>query len=142
MTAGEEKDQTARQPGRAAQAPGWQQRGGGQPPYQLPYQQYWPPALGPPRHPDALTAIALGAASIMGLAFLGPFAWYIGAKAGREMTAQPGRWSGDDLARIGTILGMIGTALCVLFVLFLVFAIIVGLGALAGFFAVLTAMGS
>lgn len=128
MTTGDQSDQ---QPTAGWQGPGWQ--GGGQPPYQPPNQPYgqYPPTFGPPRHPDAMTAIVLGGASLLVLPLLGPFAWHLGAKAGREMAAQPGRWSGDDLARIGMILGMVATALCVLFVLFFLFVIVVGFGAFA-----------
>jgi len=131
MTTGDQSDETAQQPTTGWQPPGWQ--GGGQPPYQPPHQQYgqYPPTFGPPRHPDAMTAIVLGGASLLVLPLLGPFAWYIGAKAGREMVAQPGRWSGDDLARIGMILGMVATAVCVLLALFLLSVIVVGLGAFA-----------
>lgn len=134
MTTGDESDQTSRQPTSGAQAPGWQQGGGGQPPpYQPVYPSgQYPPTFGPPRHPDAMTAIVLGAASLLVLPLLGPFAWHIGAKAGREMAAQPGRWSGDDLARIGMILGIVGTVFCALFLLVFAFAILVGLGAFAG----------
>jgi hypothetical protein len=124
-------DQSDQQPTAGWQGAGWQ--GGGQPPYQPPNQPYgpYPPTFGPPRHPDAMTAIVLGGASLLVLPLLGPFAWHLGAKAGREMAAQPGRWSGDDLARIGMILGMVATALCVLFVLFFLFVIVVGFGAFA-----------
>ena len=141
MTTGDESDHTTQHPTPGSQAPGWQQ-GGGQPPHQSPYQPYWPypPTLGPPRHPDAMTAIVLGAASLLVLPLIGPFAWHIGAKAGREMAAQPGRWSGDDLARIGMVLGIVATGLCVLLMLFFVFFIITGFGMLAGFLAFFTSL--
>jgi hypothetical protein len=135
MTTGDDDDHTAQQPTSGAQSPGWQQGSGGQPPpYQPAYQPsgQYPPTFGPPRHPDALTAIVLGAASLLILPLLGPFAWHIGAKAGREMAAQPGRWSGDDLARIGMILGIVATVLCALFVLFFVFVLMTGVGIFAG----------
>jgi hypothetical protein len=99
-----------------------------------PYGTY-PPPYALPRHPDAMTALVLGVGSLAAIPVLGPFAWYIGAKASREMAAQPGRWSGDDLARIGTICGIIGTVLCALFVLFVVLLFVVGISALGGLLA-------
>jgi len=130
------------------QPPGGQPPGGyppgGQPP---PYQPYGPyghyPVYAPARHPDAMTALALGVASLLIFPPLGPFAWSIGARVGREMAAAPGRWSGDDLAKIGMVTGIIGTALCALFVLFFLMFLIIGLGmfgsVLGGGFATLAA---
>lgn len=109
---------------------------GGPPPYS-PYGPYVPsPAYGPPRHPDALTALVLGAASLVVFPPLGPFAWHIGAKAGREMATAPGRWSGDDLAKTGMVLGIVGSALCLLFVLFFVLFFAIGFGVLGMTFGV------
>ena len=102
---------------------------GAPPPPYPPYGQY-PPPYALPRHPDAMTALVLGAGSLLVFPPLGPFAWHIGAKAGREMASAPGRWSGDDLAKIGMVLGMVGTALCALFLLFFVLFFGIGLSVL------------
>jgi hypothetical protein len=83
-----------------------------------------------------MTAIVLGGASLLVLPLLGPFAWHIGAKAGREMAAQPGRWSGDDLARIGMILGIVATVLCALFLMFFFLVVATGFGMFAGILGV------
>ena len=94
-----------------------------QSPYGAPYQPaYAGGAL--PDHPSATTAMVLG---IIGLAsivvcagvllVLSPFAWAIGAKAVREIDAQPGRYGGRDRAQGGKIMGIIGTVLLVLGVL-------------------------
>ena len=114
MTSGEHEDQTQVGPVQGGPAPSGP---GGQPPPYPPYAQY-PPTYGPPRHPDALTALVLGGISLLAFPPLGPFAWYIGAKAGREMASAPGRWSGDDMARIGMVLGIVASAICLLIVLF------------------------
>lgn len=65
-------------------------------------------------------ALVLGGVSVMLFPFVGPVAWYLGAKATREIDDQPGRWSGDDLAKIGLVLGIIGTVLCAVAVLFII----------------------
>jgi hypothetical protein len=43
----------------------------------------------------------------------------------------PGRWSGDDLARVGKILGIVATVVCALIALFFVSFVSVGLGVFA-----------
>jgi hypothetical protein len=66
------------------------------------------------------------------LPLLGPFAWYVGAKALREMRAQPGRWSGDDLAQIGLVLGVLGTALCLFVLLLVAMFVVIGFSVAGG----------
>ena len=133
MSTGEHDDHTqagsATPPGGPAYPPG-------QPPPYPPYGPY-PPPYALPRHPEAMTALVLGAGSLLVFPPLGPFAWHIGAKAGREMAAAPGRWSGDDLAKIGKVLGMVGTALCVVFLLFFVLFFGIGFGMLGLSFGIL-----
>lgn len=115
----------------------------GQPAQQNPYGQPAPyrpvPPYGqpvpygqPPRpqlsHHNASTALILGLLAIPGgLLFLGPFAWSMGAKAVREIDAQPGRWSGRDMAMGGKVLGIISTVVLVLAVLLVVLAFIVAI---------------
>ena len=57
---------------------------------------------------------------------LSPFAWRIGAKAVREIDANPGMYGGRDQANAGRIMGIIGTVLLVLGVLGLIG--LIGLG--------------
>jgi len=94
------------------------------------------PAMAP-RHPDALMVLVLGILSIIVLPLIGPFAWVIGARVKREMKAAPGRWSGEDLANVGYVLGIVGTAICILvavfFVLFLAGFVAFGFGAISIF---------
>jgi len=86
-----------------------------------------------PRHPDALMVLVLGILSIIVLPLIGPFAWVIGARVKREMAAEPGRWSGEDLVGMGYVLGIVGTVICILaaafVLLFLLGFIAIGFGA-------------
>ncbi|KQP63358.1 DUF4190 domain-containing protein [Nocardioides sp. Leaf285] len=101
----------------------------GQQPYGQPYgQQPWagqPYGYAAPTttHPQANTALVLGIVAIGGMFVCGlpvlvsPFAWYVGARAKREIEAEPGRWSGRSEANTGMVLGIVGTALLALGVL-------------------------
>lgn len=80
------------------------------------YYPYGPP----PKHQNATTAMVLG---IVGLAggficwlpiVMAPFAWYLGAKAEKEIDASRGTVSGRGEATAGKVLGIIGTVLLVL----------------------------
>jgi len=113
--------------------PGYQQQPPpGYPPPGYPPGQYapsgypQPPPFQPrPRHPDAMTVLILGAISVAIFPPTGPFAWYIGARVKREYAGQPGRWSGEDEVKVGYVLGIIGSVLCMLFALFVVIGIVV-----------------
>ena len=107
--------------------------------YQQPYQQpgqYPQPgysyAAPVPNHPSANTAMVLGIVALAGIVACGgitlvlsPFAWIIGAKAVREIDASPSTYGGRGSAQAGKIMGIIGTVLLILGVLF--FAFIIGL---------------
>lgn len=109
-----------------AQAPYGQPQPGqgqyGQPPYpqygQPAYDGY--PAAPPPNHGGALASMVVGIASLVlgclaGIGLLGsPVAWWLGAKAKREIDASQGRLGGRGMAQAGFILGIIGTVLLVL----------------------------
>ncbi|GAA2146215.1 hypothetical protein GCM10009844_21950 [Nocardioides koreensis] len=119
-----------------AQNPYGQQQpyGQGQPPYgqqpygqpygQQPYGQqpgYGYGAPAPANHPSATTALVLSLIGLVGIAFCGgitlvlsPFAWRTGAKAVREIDANPGMYGGRDQANAGRIMGIIGTVLLVI----------------------------
>lgn len=120
----------------------------GQPAYgQQPYgQPGYPPAYGAPQpgygygapaatHPSATTALVLSLVALAGIPFcagvtlvLSPFAWMTGAKAVREIDANPGMYSGREQANAGRIMGIIGTVLLVLgvigFVLLISFLVV------------------
>jgi hypothetical protein len=110
------------QPGYGQQDPGQQQYG------QLPYPQYGQPAYGgypapPTNHGGALASMIVGIVSLVlaclyGVGLLGaPVAWWLGAKAKREIDASQGRLAGRGMAQAGFILGIIGTVLLVLAVI-------------------------
>lgn len=114
-----------------AQNPYGQQPGYGQPPYgQQPYGQqpgYGYGAPAPANHPSATTALVLSLIGLAGIAFCGgitlvlsPFAWRSGAKAVREIDANPGMYGGRDQANAGRIMGIIGTVLLALGVVLLI----------------------
>ena len=94
----------------------------GQAPYgQQPYggaQSPYGPVLTP--HPEANSAMIMGIVALAGtfvcgvLCVLGPFAWAKGAKARREIDAEPQRWSGRSEATVGYVMGIVTTILMIL----------------------------
>jgi hypothetical protein len=74
-----------------------------------------PPPRGRPAHPHAglslgLAVLGLAGTFLFGLGLLvAPFALVTGLEARREIAAEPGRWSGDDMALVGMVLGLLGT---------------------------------
>jgi hypothetical protein len=109
-----------------AQPPYGQNPYGAAPPYgQNPYgqqQQFGYPTYAPPNHPKATTALVLGLISTIGAfmcllpALAGPFAWFTGAKARRQIRETPAQYGGSGAATAGMVLGIIGTVLLVLVV--------------------------
>ena len=61
--------------------------------------------------------MGLGIAALAGVfillfpILLSPVAWWLGAKAKREIAAEPERWSGAGEAQAAVIMGVIGTVL-------------------------------
>ncbi len=103
---------------------GWQQPPPGgwqQPPQYPPYNPYgapgYPPA--PPSHPKAVTALVLGTLGIITCQILSPFAWSIGKKTVEEIDASNGQLGGRGQAQAGYVLGVVGTILLGLGLLFL-----------------------
>ncbi len=47
-------------------------------------------------------------------AFAAPFAWWLGAKAKRDIDGEPGRYTNRGMAQAGFVMGIIGTVLTVL----------------------------
>ncbi len=126
MTTGPENPYGEQQPPQnpyyPQQQPGYyQQQPPQQPPYGYPQQPpggYQPP---PPNHPSATTSMVLGIIGLAGILTCGgitlvlsPFAWVTGAKAVREIKANPGAYSGESTASAGKIMGIIGTILLIL----------------------------
>ena len=69
----------------------------------------------------AIFAAMTGAAIFALLWPLGPIAWIVGAKAKREMRAEPGRWRSSGSLTTGVVLGVITTVLMVLMTLAILF---------------------
>jgi len=130
-TPGDEPTQP-QQPQQPSQDPSGQQPGYGeqQPPQGSPYgeQQYTPqygqqPGYQPAYaadHPKATTALILGILGIVVCGFVAPFAWRIGKRTVDEIDASQGRLGGRGSAQAGYILGLIGTVLLGLGLLFLI----------------------
>lgn len=93
------------------------------------YYPYGPP----PKHQNATTAMVLGIVGLAGAFICGlpvvmaPFAWYMGAKAEKEIDASRGTLSGRGEATAGKVLGIIGTVLLVLAVVAIVALIVLTL---------------
>lgn len=102
------------------QPPNYNQYGSGQPQYGQPaYGQpgYGQPAYGNqpvPNHPRAVTILVLGILSLVCCQILGPVAWVMGKNTVAEIDAHPGHWTGREMAKVGMILGIVGTGLLVL----------------------------
>jgi hypothetical protein len=76
--------------------------------------------------------MVLGIVGITGFAFCltflaAPFAWYFGAKAVREIDANPGRYDGRSEANAGKIMGIIGTILLILAVVAVIVFVAIGI---------------
>lgn len=70
-----------------------------------------------------IVALAGGAACVLP-AVVGPVAWFLGAKARREIDAYPGRWTNRSEATAGMVMGIVSTVLLALLVLLLVVLVI------------------
>jgi hypothetical protein len=89
----------------------------GQPPYgQPPYGQA--PMAYAPDHPKATTALVLGILGVLVCGLVAPFAWRIGKRTVNEIDASHGQLGGRGTAQAGYVLGIIGTALLLLGLLF------------------------
>lgn len=93
---------------------------------------YAPPQA--PVHPDANSALITGIIAVAGAfvcilpLFASPFAWYMGSKAIKTVRASNGQYRGETEARIGQVLGIIGTvflALGVLAIATMIFFIVI-----------------
>lgn len=118
------------QPGQ--EQPGyWQQQAQGQQP---PYPPHGYPAHGQvqyaPDHPKATTSLVLGILGVVLCQVIAPFAWSMGKRTLNEIDASQGRLGGRGAAQAGYVLGIVGT---VLLGLSLVFILIYVVGMVAFF---------
>ncbi len=92
-----------------------------------------PPPMGGPGavdHPKGMTILILGILSLVCCSPLGIAAWLMGNTALKEIDAQPGRYGNRQIVQIGRILGIIGTVILGLAVIWFVF--LGGLAAVSG----------
>lgn len=83
-----------------------------QPPFGAPYPGFRPP---PPTNGHAIAALVLGLVSLTGCSFItGIPAMVLGRMAKREIAESQGATTGQDLAQIGFVLGLVATILGVL----------------------------
>lgn len=81
-----------------------------------------PPTAPPASSSQAVTALVLGILGIVCCGFLAPIAWYLGNQELRAIREGRSAASGEGLAKAAQILGIIGTVLLVLTVLWIFFA--------------------
>lgn len=129
------------QPGSGQPGPGqpgheqpgyWQQQAQSQQPPYPPPPGY--PAHGQvqyaPDHPKATTSLVLGILGVVLCQVIAPFAWSMGKRTLNEIDASQGRLGGRGAAQAGYVLGIVGT---VLLGLSLVFILIYVVGMVAFF---------
>lgn len=94
-----------------------------------PYQPYGRPPV--PNHPQATTALVLGAVGLGSvvalcglLLFISPVAWVMGSKALKEIDSSNGTLGGRNEALWGQITGIVGTVLLVLAIIAIVVIVI------------------
>ena len=101
---------------------------------QAPLAPYQPTAVQPgmalpyhglsaaPDHPNNGLVLTLGilgvALMFVGLPFAGPFAWWLGSRARREMRESPGRYGLSNGVTTGWVLGIISSVVLVLMMAF------------------------
>ena len=106
----------------------------GQPQYGAPQygQQPGYPVAYAPDHPKATTCLVLGILGVVLCQVIAPFAWQMGKRTVSEIDASQGRLGGRGSAQAGYVLGIVGTVLLGLFAIYILFVIVLVLGASAG----------
>jgi uncharacterized protein DUF4190 len=70
---------------------------------------------------QAITSLVLGILSLICCALLGPVAWYLGNQEGKAIREGRSAAAGEGMAKAGMILGIIGTILFALSLLWILF---------------------
>jgi hypothetical protein len=118
--------QQSGQPGDPTGEPYTQPQYGGQTPSgQAPQAPGYPMAYAPD-HPKATTSLILGILGIVICGIIAPFAWRMGKRTVAEIDASHGQLGGRGSAQAGYILGLIGTILLGLGLLFVIGALALG----------------
>lgn len=114
------------QPGYGQQPPA-----GGQPPYGGPpaygQPQGYPPQGYATDHPKATTSLVLGILGIVICGIIAPFAWRMGKRTVDEIDASNGQLGARGSAQAGYILGLIGTILLALGLIFGVLLVVIAI---------------
>lgn len=80
------------------------------------------PLGGPIEHPRAAVVLTLGVLGLLCCGLTAPIAWVLGARALHEIDASGGYYGGRSQARLGMVLGIVGTILvicmCLLYLLY------------------------
>ncbi len=84
-----------------------------------------------PDHPQSTTVLVLGILGFV-VAVTGPFAWYIGSKARKEIRQNPGSYREGGMLTVGWILGIISTGYLALIAVILVIYVIAIIALVAG----------
>lgn len=95
-----------------------------QPPYQ-PYQPQYQPPYQPqyqlaPEHPQATTVLVLGILGLVLCGVIAPFAWSMGTRVLAEIDASGGMIGGRGSANAGRVMGIIGSVLLIMGVVFFI----------------------
>lgn len=100
-------------------------------PYYPPYPGGYPVGypVAPPQHPQSVTAMVLGILGLVCCGLASPFAVWLGRKSMNEIDASGGQLGGRGQAQAGFILGLVGTAVWVLGLLFYAVLFILGIAA-------------
>ena len=80
-------------------------------------------------HPQGTTILVLGILSVVLCQILGPFAWVMGRRALSEIDASGRSYTNRTMVQAGMICGIVGTVFLALGLVWLVFILIVTIGA-------------
>ena len=80
-------------------------------------------------HPQGTLILVLGIVSIVLCAILGPFAWVMGRRALGEIDASGRAYTNRGMVQAGMICGIVGTVFLALGLVWLLFVVIVAIGA-------------
>lgn len=106
------------QPNPYGATPGYPQQGYPQPNYGTQQKQS-----------QATTALVLGILGLLCCGFLAPVAWIMGQKSVREIDASGGALGGRGEAKAGQVLGIIGTVIIVLALIWVVISVVIAISA-------------
>lgn len=110
----------------------WEQQARQQQPGYPPYYPQGAPMQFAPDHPKATTSLVLGILGVVLCQIIAPFAWAMGKRTMDEIDASQGRFGGRGAAQAGYILGIVGTVLLALSVIFIVLYVVFAVAIIGG----------